>query len=40
LAENKPYHDMEEVQFTYEKIIWTAVVDGVEAEDDWKAPKV
>ncbi len=40
LPENKPYHDMEEVQFTYSKIIWTAEVDGVEAEDDWKTPKV
>jgi len=39
LEENKPYHDMEEVQFTYEKIIWTAVVDGVEAEDQWTMPK-
>ena len=39
LVENKPYHDMEEVHFTYEKIIWTAVVDGVEAEDEWKMPK-
>ncbi|MCD6308236.1 MAG: Hcp family type VI secretion system effector [Candidatus Latescibacteria bacterium] len=39
LPENKPYHDMEEVSFTYSKIIWTAVVDGVEAEDDWQAPK-
>lgn len=40
LPENKPYHDMEEVWFTYEKIIWTCVTDGIEAEDDWKAPKM
>lgn len=39
LEENKPYHDMEELQFTYSKIIWTYVPDGIEAEDDWKAPK-
>lgn len=39
LEENKPYHDMEEVSFTYEKIVWTYEPDGVEAEDDWKAPK-
>lgn len=31
---------MEEVHFTYSKIIWTHEVDGIEAEDDWKAPKV
>ena len=35
----KPLHDMEMVSFTYEKIIWTYVPDGIEAEDDWKAPK-
>jgi len=39
LPENKPYHDMEEIHFTYSKIIWTAEVDGVEAEDDWQVPK-
>lgn len=39
LEENRPYHDMETVLFTYEKITWTFVPDGIEAEDDWKAPK-
>ena len=39
LAENKPYRDMEEVSFSYEKIVWTYEPDGIEAEDDWKAPK-
>ena len=39
LPENKPYQDMEEVSFTYSKIIWTEVVAGVEAEDDWQTPK-
>lgn len=35
LPESKPYHDMEEVSFTYSKIIWTYEPDGVEAEDEW-----
>lgn len=39
LTENKPYHDMEEVSFSYEKIVWTYEPDGIEAEDDWKNPK-
>lgn len=30
---------MEEVSFTYRKAIWTWVVDGIEAEDDWSVPK-
>lgn len=29
---------MEDVSFTYRKIIWTWEVDGIESEDDWKAP--
>ncbi|MBA2880268.1 type VI secretion system secreted protein Hcp [Desulfosalsimonas propionicica] len=39
LEENKPYQDMEVLQFTYSKIIWTYEPDGIESEDDWKAPK-
>ncbi len=39
LEENKPYRDMEDIEFTYEKIIWSEVVAGTEAEDDWKTPK-
>ncbi|MDY0361139.1 MAG: Hcp family type VI secretion system effector [Desulforegulaceae bacterium] len=39
LEENKPYKDMEDVQFTYEKIIWTYESDGIESEDSWKTPK-
>jgi type VI secretion system secreted protein Hcp len=31
--------DMEEVSFTYRKIIWRAIRDGVESEDDWSVPK-
>jgi type VI secretion system secreted protein Hcp len=36
---NEPYKHMEKVSFTYEKVIWTWVIDGIEAEDSWKAPK-
>lgn len=39
LAQNEPYRHMEEVCFTYSKIKWTWEVDGIEAEDSWKAPK-
>lgn len=35
---NKPYHDMEEVSFTYEKITWSHKVANKEAVDDWKEP--
>jgi len=30
---------MQEIAFTYEDIIWTYTPDGIEAEDNWKAPK-
>ena len=33
------YEHMEDVSFTYEKIVWTWVPDGIEAEDSWTAPK-
>ena len=39
LEANKPYHDMEYVSFTYEKIIWAHKKANQEAADDWKAPK-
>ncbi len=39
VAENEPYRHMEEVSFTYSKIRWNWEIDGVEAEDEWKAPK-
>lgn len=29
---------MEDLLFTYRKIVWRWEIDGVEAEDDWKAP--
>lgn len=32
------FQHMEEVSFTYRKIIWTWVVDGIESMDDWKVP--
>jgi type VI secretion system secreted protein Hcp len=38
LPENGPYHDMEEVYFTYSKITVTFEPAGIEAEDDWKNP--
>ena len=31
--------DMEDVSFTYRKIMWRWVKDGVESEDDWSAPR-
>jgi len=37
LPENKPYHDMEEVSFTYSKITWTYDDGNIEYVDDWKA---
>jgi type VI secretion system secreted protein Hcp len=37
LAENKPYHDMEEVSFTYSKITWTYNDGNIEFVDSWKA---
>jgi type VI secretion system secreted protein Hcp len=37
LPENKPYHDMEEVSFTYSKITWTYNDGNIEFVDDWKA---
>lgn len=39
LKENDPMRHMEKVSFTYAKIIWTWVTDGIEAEDSWTAPK-
>ena len=33
------YTHMEEVSFTYKKIIWTWEIDGIEAEDSWIVPK-
>jgi type VI secretion system secreted protein Hcp len=37
LAANKPYHDMEEVSFTYSKITWTYNDGNIEYTDDWNA---
>ena len=37
LPESKPYHDMEDVQFTYSKITWTYNDGNIEYTDDWKA---
>ena len=35
---NGPFGHMEKAAFTYRKIIWTWETDGIESEDDWKAP--
>ncbi|AOJ73472.1 MULTISPECIES: Hcp family type VI secretion system effector [Burkholderia] len=40
VLDNKQLGHMEDVSFTYEKITWTYVPDGIEAEDSWRAPKV
>ncbi len=37
LPENKPYHDMEEIAFTYSKITWTYADGNIEYVDDWKS---
>lgn len=33
------FQHMENVSFTYRKIIWTWEPDGIESEDDWKTPR-
>jgi type VI secretion system secreted protein Hcp len=37
-AATEQYQHMEMVTFTYRKIVWTWIPDGIEAEDDWKVP--
>ncbi|MNO07399.1 hypothetical protein D3C81_2295680 [compost metagenome] len=37
--EFKQMGHMEDIGITYEKIVWTWVPDGIEAEDSWLAPK-
>lgn len=39
-SSKEQFQHMEEVSFTYRKIRWTWIPDGVEAEDDWKVPGV
>jgi type VI secretion system secreted protein Hcp len=36
--ENGELQHMMDVSFTYSKIIWTWVTDGIETEDDWSVP--
>jgi type VI secretion system secreted protein Hcp len=36
LPDNKPYHDMEEVHFTYSKITWTYTDGNIEYTDSWQ----
>jgi len=38
VKENEPFRHMEQVSFTYDKIIWKWEPDGIESEDSWKAP--
>jgi type VI secretion system secreted protein Hcp len=33
----RDYSHLEDVQFTYRKIVWTWVDGGIETEDDWRA---
>jgi type VI secretion system secreted protein Hcp len=40
LEESKPYHNMEKVSFTYSSITHVFEPKGIEAEDNWKEPKV
>ena len=37
-ATKSDYQHMEEVAFTYRKIIWTHEAEGKQSEDDWLAP--
>jgi type VI secretion system secreted protein Hcp len=39
LEESKVFKHMEKISFTYTKIIWTWVPDGIESEDNWEVPK-
>ncbi len=36
---SEPLQHMEDVSFTYRKIIWTWVSEGIESQDDWKEPR-
>ena len=33
------FKHMEDVSFTYRRITWTWMIDGIEAEDDWQRPR-
>lgn len=39
VQENKQMGHMEDLAFTYEKIIWEHVAKGISADDSWLAPK-
>ncbi|MGW8179849.1 MAG: type VI secretion system tube protein Hcp, partial [bacterium] len=39
VKDNEPYRHMEELRFTYKKIIWTWEADGIMSEDSWAVPK-
>jgi type VI secretion system secreted protein Hcp len=38
IAENTRLPHMEQVSFTYQKIVWTFEDGGITAEDDWESP--
>jgi len=38
-AQSENMTHMEDVSFTYRKVNWKWVPDGIEAEDDWQTPK-
>ena len=38
LSQNESYRHMETVAFVYRKITWTWEPDGIESQDDWRAP--
>lgn len=40
MPENKSYKHMQTISMSYEKIVWTHVPDGIEAEDAWNVPKL
>ena len=40
LDENKPYHNMENISFSYSSITHIYEPKGIEAQDDWKNPNV
>ncbi|VVE52164.1 type VI secretion protein [Pandoraea horticolens] len=39
LPENEKLGHMESIGFSYQKIVWTWIKDGIESEDSWTAPR-
>jgi len=38
LEDNKPFQHMMDISFTYERIVWSELINSKEAEDNWKSP--